>query len=96
MLTFCPTCANLLLVDHSPYGGGLKLYCQTCPYMYNITKPIRSEVKIERKEVDDVLGRGLPHTLAVFFLLNFKPSCPRTSLKCGGGHLHSSKMNQFS
>ena len=56
MLTFCPTCANMLLVDHSPYGGGLKLYCQTCPYAYDITTTVRSEVQCETKEVDDVLG----------------------------------------
>lgn len=56
MLTFCPTCANMLLVDHSRYGGGLKLYCQTCPYVYDITTTIRSEVKTAKKEVDDVLG----------------------------------------
>lgn len=56
MLTFCPTCANMLLVDHSRYGGGLKLYCQTCPYVYDITNTIRSEVKTAKKEVDDVLG----------------------------------------
>ena len=56
MLTFCPTCANMLLVDHSPYGGGLKLYCQTCPYTYDITTTVRSEVPCETKEVDDVLG----------------------------------------
>ena len=56
MLTFCPTCANMLLVDHSPYGGGLKMYCQTCPYVYDITTTIRSEVKCDTKEVDDVLG----------------------------------------
>jgi DNA-directed RNA polymerase subunit M/transcription elongation factor TFIIS len=56
MLTFCPTCANMLLVDHSRYGGGLKLYCMTCPYVYDITTNIRSEVKIQKKEVDDVLG----------------------------------------
>ena len=29
MLSFCPHCANMLLVDHCPEGGGLKLYCQT-------------------------------------------------------------------
>ena len=56
MLTFCPTCANMLLVDHSSYGGGLKLYCQTCPYVYNINSTIRSRVHITPKEVDDVLG----------------------------------------
>ena len=56
MLTFCPTCANMLLVDHSPYGGGLKLYCQTCPYAYDITTTVRSAVHCETKEVDDVLG----------------------------------------
>jgi len=52
MLTFCPTCANMLLVDHSRYGGGLKLYCQTCPYQYHITNTIRSEGVLTPKDVD--------------------------------------------
>ena len=53
MLTFCPTCANMLLVDHSPHGGGLKLYCQTCPYMYDITKTMRTEVRCETIDIPE-------------------------------------------
>ena len=56
MLSFCPHCANMLLVDHCPDGGGLKFYCQTCPYVHDITETIRDPVKVERKQVDDVLG----------------------------------------
>jgi len=56
MLRFCPHCANILLGDHCPEGGGLKLYCQTCPYEHAITETIRDPVKISRKQVDDVLG----------------------------------------
>ena len=46
MLSFCPHCANMLLVDHCPEGGGLKLYCQTCPYEHAITETIRDPIKI--------------------------------------------------
>ena len=38
---FCPTCANLLLVEESDLGSGLRFCCATCPYVYNIDKPAR-------------------------------------------------------
>jgi len=53
-MSFCPTCANLLLVQQS--GAGFRLYCKTCPYVHHITKTITSKVELKRKEVEDVLG----------------------------------------
>ncbi|KAJ2486820.1 RNA polymerase III C11 subunit [Coemansia sp. RSA 2320] len=54
---FCPSCTNLLLVEN---GAGMEgetcLVCQTCPYMFPISKPIISRTVLKRKEVDDVLG----------------------------------------
>ena len=44
MLLFCPTCSNVLTVEE---GSGPSLYrfaCQTCPYVYNITKKVRIRV----------------------------------------------------
>ena len=46
MLLFCPTCSNVLTVEE---GSGPSLYrfaCQTCPYVYNITKKVRIHVGI--------------------------------------------------
>ena len=38
---FCPTCANLLLVEECAGGSGLRFCCATCPYVYNIDKTVR-------------------------------------------------------
>lgn len=53
-MRFCPTCANMLLVEHA--DTGLRLFCETCPYVYAIRVPIVTTVHLERKKIDDVLG----------------------------------------
>mmetsp|Transcript_21247 Transcript_21247/g.67267 ORF Transcript_21247/g.67267 Transcript_21247/m.67267 type:complete len:111 (+) Transcript_21247:105-437(+) len=55
MSLFCPTCANLLLVEHGGIGD-LRFFCQTCPYIYNIDRKMSKNVLLENKKVDDVLG----------------------------------------
>mmetsp|Transcript_37516 Transcript_37516/g.52072 ORF Transcript_37516/g.52072 Transcript_37516/m.52072 type:complete len:109 (-) Transcript_37516:714-1040(-) len=55
MLTFCPTCANLLMVEYHMVTS-LRLVCQACPYVYEINKKLAKEYELERKQVDDVLG----------------------------------------
>ncbi|ORZ00678.1 putative DNA-directed RNA polymerases III 12.5 kDa polypeptide [Syncephalastrum racemosum] len=52
-MLFCPSCSNLLLVENE---GGQDFFCQTCPYVYHITKPHTTRKLLQRKEVDDVLG----------------------------------------
>jgi DNA-directed RNA polymerase III subunit RPC11 len=54
MLSYCPTCANLLLVELDQ--GTMRYFCQTCPYIYNIDRKISMIATLKRKEVDDVLG----------------------------------------
>jgi DNA-directed RNA polymerase III subunit RPC11 len=54
MSLFCPTCANILLVETG--ATGLRYYCACCPYVSEITKEAGRYVPIRRKEVDDVLG----------------------------------------
>ena len=39
--TFCPNCANLLLVEECSGGSGLRFCCATCPYIYEIDKEVR-------------------------------------------------------
>ncbi|KAL0589934.1 hypothetical protein ABG067_001900 [Albugo candida] len=51
---FCPSCANLLLVE--PNSEGMRFFCQTCPYLYQIETRIEKHVQLQRKQVDDVLG----------------------------------------
>lgn len=40
-MDFCPTCANLLLVEGET--GELRYFCQTCPYVYTIKMKVRFE-----------------------------------------------------
>lgn len=34
----------------------MRLFCQTCPYVYRIQTRIEKRVKLHRKQVDDILG----------------------------------------
>lgn len=51
---FCPTCANILVVQEGPTG--FRFVCCTCPFVHNIRHKISSRVYPKQKEVDDVLG----------------------------------------
>ncbi|KAJ7565184.1 hypothetical protein O6H91_02G051800 [Diphasiastrum complanatum] len=55
-MEFCPTCANLLLVEHASMGRSLRFFCPTCPYVYPIDRQISKKMPLAKKEVDDVLG----------------------------------------
>ena len=33
-----------------------RFFCRTCPYIYVVESKISKEIKLERKQVDDVLG----------------------------------------
>ena len=51
---FCPSCSNILVI--SSETGFNKWACNTCPYEFPITKQMTSRTRLERKQVDDVLG----------------------------------------
>ena len=59
---FCPICGNLLLMEDSEVNdrdrtsGGMRFCCATCPFLHKITKAYKTNVKIKKKEIDDVLG----------------------------------------
>ncbi|KAJ8593084.1 hypothetical protein M405DRAFT_732069 [Rhizopogon salebrosus TDB-379] len=53
-MLFCPTCSNLLIV--SSETGYNKWACNTCAYEFPISKQMTSRSRMQRKEVDDVLG----------------------------------------
>lgn len=42
MLSFCPTCGNLLVVEESSVHN--RFSCRTCPYICNVTKKITSRI----------------------------------------------------
>ena len=37
-------------------NGQLRFFCQTCPYVYDLTTAVSTDMTLERKCVDDVLG----------------------------------------
>lgn len=39
-MDFCPTCANLLLVENPSMGRPLRYFCPTCPYIYVIDRKV--------------------------------------------------------
>ncbi|XP_045110240.1 DNA-directed RNA polymerase III subunit RPC10-like isoform X1 [Portunus trituberculatus] len=54
MLYFCPTCANLLIVEESPQG--MRFSCVTCPYVFPIKRCVSYKIYPKLKALDDVLG----------------------------------------
>lgn len=42
MLSFCPTCGNILVVEESTVHN--RFSCRTCPYICNVTKKITSRI----------------------------------------------------
>ena len=56
MLTFCPTCANVLIAEEGP--DTYRFSCSTCPYVHNVTRKISNKKYPKLKEIDDVLGKN--------------------------------------
>ena len=54
MLYFCPTCANLLVVEEG--SQGMRFSCVTCPYIYPIRRYVGYKSYPKLKAIDDVLG----------------------------------------
>jgi DNA-directed RNA polymerase III subunit RPC11 len=56
MLSFCPSCANMLVVEADEKSRNT-LRCPTCPYAYPLERTaVAFEVPTERKHAEDVLG----------------------------------------
>ncbi|GAM25119.1 hypothetical protein SAMD00019534_082940, partial [Acytostelium subglobosum LB1] len=54
-MLFCPSCANMLLVENGDMG--VRFYCPTCPYIFNINNKVVSKVPLRRKQIEtDVFG----------------------------------------
>ena len=53
-MLFCPTCSNILLTEKTL--NDFRFFCKTCPYIFRVQKQFENKMKLERKEVDDVLG----------------------------------------
>ena len=39
-MDFCPSCGNLLLVEHAALGRSLRFFCPTCPYVFPIERKV--------------------------------------------------------
>lgn len=55
-MLFCPNCANVVTVLPSSSTGENKWTCPTCPFEFPMTRQVTSRVRLERKQVDDVMG----------------------------------------
>lgn len=53
-MLFCPTCANLLLIEKTM--ADFRFFCRTCPYIFVLEHKFKQKMTLDRKEVDDVLG----------------------------------------
>ncbi|CEM08106.1 unnamed protein product [Vitrella brassicaformis CCMP3155] len=69
MALFCPTCANILLVDQQHLGSNLRFYCRSCPYVFRITEKVTRKTTFEQRKRDEVFGKemwdGAPRTQVV-------------------------------
>ncbi|XP_071519495.1 DNA-directed RNA polymerase III subunit RPC10 [Panulirus ornatus] len=54
MLYFCPTCANLLIVEEGSLG--MRFSCVTCPYVFPVKRCVSYKIYPKLKALDDVLG----------------------------------------
>uniref|UniRef100_A0A2A4JH80 DNA-directed RNA polymerase subunit n=1 Tax=Heliothis virescens TaxID=7102 RepID=A0A2A4JH80_HELVI len=54
-MLFCPTCANVLMVEEGPESG-LRYACNTCPYVYNVKRKVSSRTFPKLKELDYIMG----------------------------------------
>nr|ADE76569.1 unknown [Picea sitchensis] len=55
-MEFCPTCGNLLQIEHPYMSQSLRFFCPTCPYVFPIERKISKKLQLKKKEVDDVFG----------------------------------------
>ena len=44
---FCPTCGNMLLLEAA---SEMRYYCQSCPYIQNVTEVISIETKLAKEK----------------------------------------------
>ena len=71
-MLFCPVCGNMLMIEGGATSaktaaaaaasaaaggdGGLRFYCQTCPYLQKVEETMTKKLPLVRKKVDDILG----------------------------------------
>ncbi len=54
MLSFCPNCSNILIIEEGQTC--YRLACNTCPFILNIDRKMANRKYCKLKEIDDVLG----------------------------------------
>ena len=55
-MLFCPNCANVVTVSQSLSTGENTWACPTCPFHFPMDRQVTSRMRLERKQVDDVMG----------------------------------------
>jgi len=53
-MIFCPICANCLLIEKG--SKSFQFFCKTCDYTFPVMKKVENHIKLQPKQVDDVLG----------------------------------------
>ena len=53
-MLFCPTCANILLIEKTHID--FRFFCKSCPYLYVVQERVSKRIHMDKKEIDDVLG----------------------------------------
>jgi DNA-directed RNA polymerase subunit M/transcription elongation factor TFIIS len=54
-MLFCPSCANILLVDSE---GGQAFNCQTCPYTFQIRDVVRIDLSIAQQAAKQLISKS--------------------------------------
>eukprot|EP00397_Hematodinium_sp_SG-2012_P068236 GEMP01109702.1.p1 GENE.GEMP01109702.1~~GEMP01109702.1.p1 ORF type:complete len:106 (+),score=20.63 GEMP01109702.1:53-370(+) len=52
MALFCPSCANLLVLEPSMNS----FTCRACPYQFQVQEKLGVKITLKTRQVDDVLG----------------------------------------
>lgn len=53
MILFCPNCSNRIRIESS---DRLRFSCNSCPYIFNVSRKLSNRTYPKLKELDDVLG----------------------------------------
>lgn len=56
MSMYCTWCNNLLYINNDNTLSQYKFFCKTCPYIHTINTVKKYRTKLQRKQIDDVLG----------------------------------------
>ena len=83
-MIFCPICANCLLIERGAKSN-YQFFCKTCDYTFPVMKKVSNVIKLQTKQVDDVLGgkeawKNVDQTDGIFLIISLNKLlavCPK-------------------